>query len=467
MTHRFDPTVLREYDIRGIIGETLGTDDARAIGRSFATLLRAAGGRKVAVGYDGRVSSPMLEEALIEGLTASGCDVLRVGMGPTPMLYYAAASREDVDGGIQITGSHNPANYNGFKMVFQGRPFFGADIQNIGRISAEGDWHEGSGTVSSHAIMDEYVERLLVGLDGLDPLKLAGLRIGWDAGNGAAGPALEALVKRLPGEHHLLFTEVDGNFPNHHPDPTVEANLQDLRNLVATRKLDFGVAFDGDGDRIGAIDGEGRIIWGDQLLMIYAEDLLRMVPGATIIADVKASRALFDHVAAHGGSPVMWKTGHSLIKSKMKETGAPLAGEMSGHVFFAHDYYGFDDALYAAIRLIAAAARLGKTVSELRGAMPAVMNTPELRFQVDETHKFAVIDEVRARLDDAGADVDATDGVRVSTPDGWWLLRASNTQDVLVARAESDSAAGLARLMDQIDAQLAASGLERGEQAAH
>ena len=467
MTHRFDSTVLREYDIRGIIGETLGAEDARAIGRGFATLLRQAGGRKVAVGYDGRTSSPMLEQALVEGLNASGVDVVRVGMGPTPMLYYAEASAEDVDGGIQITGSHNPANYNGFKMVFQGRPFFGADIQELGRLAANGEWAEGSGTSETREVLHAYVGRLLQGLAGIDPVKLEALRIGWDAGNGAAGPALELLAARLPGEHHLLYTEVDGDFPNHHPDPTEEKNLADLKALVADKKLDFGVAFDGDGDRIGAIDGEGRVIWGDQLLMIYAEDLLRELPGATIIADVKASRALFEKVSALGGKPMMWKTGHSLIKSKMKETGSPLAGEMSGHVFFKHDYYGYDDALYAAIRLIAASAHLGRSVTELRGAMPALVNTPELRFQVDESRKFAVIDEVKERLAGSGADVDATDGVRVSTEDGWWLLRASNTQDVLVARAESGSEAGLDRLMAQIDEQLAQSGLERGPQAGH
>ena len=468
MTHTFHPTTLREYDIRGIIGETLGPDDARAIGRGFATKLREAGGSRVAVAYDGRVSSPILEHALVEGLNASGCDVVRIGMGPTPMLYYAEASAEDVDGGIQITGSHNPANYNGFKMVFQGRPFFGEDITELGRMAAAGEWASGTGTSETRDVMDAYIDRLVEGIAGIGHDSLAGLRIGWDAGNGAAGPALEALVARLPGEHFTLFTEVDGNFPNHHPDPTEEKNLADLRALVADKHLDFGVAFDGDGDRIGAVDGTGRIIWGDQLLMIYAEDLLRMVPGATIIADVKASRALFEKVERLGGKPLMWKTGHSLIKSKMKETGAPLAGEMSGHVFFAHEYYGYDDALYAAVRLIAASARLGKSVTELRGEMPPLVNTPELRFQVDETRKFAVIAEVKARLAaDAGADVDFTDGVRVSTPDGWWLLRASNTQDVLVARAESSDQAGLDRLMEQIDAQLAASGLERGEAAGH
>ncbi|WFL78784.1 phosphomannomutase/phosphoglucomutase [Altererythrobacter arenosus] len=467
MKHDFHPTVLREYDIRGIIGETLGPDDARAIGRGFATLLSRAGGSKVAVGFDGRVSSPILEHALIEGLTSSGCDVVRVGMGPTPMLYYAEASAEEVDGGIQITGSHNPANYNGFKMVFQGRPFFGEDIQTLGRMAAEGDWIDGTGEVENREIMGEYVERLLAGLDGIDRDALSSLKVGWDAGNGAAGPALEALAARLPGEHHLLFTEVDGNFPNHHPDPTVEANLEDLKALVAAKQLDFGVAFDGDGDRIGAVDGEGRVIWGDQLLMIYAEDLLTRRGNATIIADVKASRALFDHVAKCGGEPLMWKTGHSLIKSKMKETGSPLAGEMSGHVFFADTYYGYDDALYAGVRLIAAAARLGKSVTQLRGEMPAMLNTPEMRFQVDESRKFAAIEEIAARIAASDAVADTTDGVRVTTDDGWWLLRASNTQDVLVARAESETEAGLGRLLVQIDEQLALSGLERGESVGH
>lgn len=467
MTHPLHSSVLREYDIRGIIGETLGADDAYAIGRSFASLLRKGKGRKVAVGYDGRTSSPMLEEALVRGINDAGLDVVRIGMGPTPMLYYAEASMDDVQGGIQITGSHNPANHNGFKMVYAGRPFFGADIQLLGKMAARGAWESGSGGSEVRDILDQYVNRLVQGLDGIDRGFLSGLAIGWDAGNGAAGPALERLVQKLPGQHHLLFTQVDGTFPNHHPDPTEEKNLADLKGLVASKKLDFGVAFDGDGDRIGAIDGAGRVIWGDQLLMIYAEDLLVMQPGAAIIADVKASRALFERVAQLGGRPTMWKTGHSLIKSKMKEIGAPLAGEMSGHVFFAHQYYGFDDALYAAIRLMAASARLGRSVTELRGAMPALVNTPEIRFQVDESRKFAVIDEVRLRLKDSGANVDSTDGVRVSTSDGWWLLRASNTQDVLVARAESADQPGLDRLLAQIDAQLAQSGLARGPQAGH
>lgn len=464
MTHNFHPTMLREYDIRGVVGETLSDKDAYAIGRSFATLVRRAGGKRVAVGYDGRLSSPMLAEALITGINAAGVDALNVGLGPTPMLYYAA-STEDVDGGIQITGSHNPPDYNGFKFVMQGRPFYGADILGIGKMAAAGDWESvdvgGEGASESIDIVDAYVDRLVEGFAG------GAFRIGWDAGNGAAGTVIEKLTARLPGEHHLLFTDIDGHFPNHHPDPTEEKNLADLRKLVAEKSLDFGVAFDGDGDRIGAIDGEGRVIWGDQLLQIYAAAVLKDLPGATVIADVKASQALFDRVAELGGKPLMWKTGHSLIKAKMKETGSPLAGEMSGHIFFADRYYGYDDAPYAAIRLIEAATKLGQSVTQLRGNMAPMVNTPEMRFQVDETRKFAIVDEVLDRLATSGAKVDRTDGARVLTDDGWWLLRASNTQDVLVARAEAKDEAALARLLAAIDEQLALSGIVRGPQAAH
>jgi len=460
MTHNFHPTVLREYDIRGVVGDTLSAADAYAIGRSFATLVARAGGKSVAVGYDGRLSSPMLCDALVAGINAAGIDALNVGLGPTPMLYYAA-STEEVDGGIQITGSHNPPDYNGFKFVMQGRPFYGADIQRIGEMAAAGDWETGEGATQGIDIIDAYVDRLVEGFAG------GAYRVGWDAGNGAAGTVIEKLTAKLPGEHHLLFTDIDGHFPNHHPDPTEEKNLADLRQLVAEKSLDFGVAFDGDGDRIGAIDGEGRVIWGDQLLQIYAAALLQDMPGATIIADVKASQALFDRVSELGGTPLMWKTGHSLIKAKMKEVGSPLAGEMSGHVFFADRYYGYDDAPYAAVRLIEAATKLGQSVTELRGAMAPMVNTPELRFQVDEVRKFAIVEEVLARLTTSGAEVDRTDGARVLTDDGWWLLRASNTQDVLVARAEAKDEAALARLLAAIDEQLALSGIARGPQAGH
>jgi phosphomannomutase len=375
------------------------------------------------------------------------------------MLYFATYYL-DVDGGVQVTGSHNPANYNGFKLLLKGRSVFGAEIQKIGERSANGDWSSGNGTIEEVDIREAYVDRLLEGFSGKP------FRIGWDCGNGAAGPILDMLVERLPGQHHVLFSEVDGNFPNHHPDPTVERNLLDLKQLVAREQLDFGIAFDGDGDRIGAVDGSGRVIWGDQLLAILAEPVLKEQAGATIIADVKASQVLFDRIAELGGAPLMWKTGHSLIKSKMKETGAPLAGEMSGHIFFKHRWYGFDDALYAAVRLIEAVSESNRSLTELMDSMPKMAATPELRFQVDEARKFAIVEEVRDRLSADGARVDATDGVRVSTSDGWWLLRASNTQDVLVARAEGSDEIAVTRLIAQIDDQLAKSGVERTE-AAH
>jgi phosphomannomutase len=456
MTHRFNPTILREYDIRGIVGSTLTEADAYALGRTFGSQSRDEGARRIAVGRDGRTHSGMLEAALIRGLNEAGIDVLLVGQGPSPMLYFATHYL-DVDGGIQVTGSHNPADYNGFKLLLKGRSVFGQEIQAIGRRAASGHWLVGNGTVEQIDIRQAYVDRLLEGFRGKS------FRIGWDAGNGAAGPILDMLVERLPGQHHTIFSEVDGTFPNHHPDPTVEKNLEHLKRLVADKQLDFGIAFDGDGDRIGAVDGEGRVIWGDQLLMILAGPVLEANPGATLIADVKASQAFFDRVAELGGKPLMWKTGHSLIKSKMKETGAPLAGEMSGHIFFKHRWYGFDDALYAAVRLIEAVSASGKSLTEIMDAMPRTTATPELRFQVDESRKFAIVEEVRDRLSADGAKVDATDGVRVSTGDGWWLLRASNTQDVLVARAEAADQGGLDRLVAQIDDQLAKSGVERVE----
>ena len=459
MSHEFHASILREYDVRGIVGQTLHPADARALGRSYGALAVSEGAKTIAVGRDGRTHSLELETALIDGLTASGLDVVRIGMGPSPMLYFAAATLP-VDGGIQVTGSHNPSDYNGFKMLLNGRSVFGEEIQALGRRALAADWVDGHGTVSDTDVEDAYVDRLVEGFDG------GAYRIGWDNGSGAGGPVLEKLVKKLPGEHHLLYTEVDGTFPHHHPDPTVEANLADLKALVAEKGLDFGIAFDGDADRIGAVDGQGRVIWGDQLLMILAAPVLQALPGSTIIADVKASQTLFDRIAEMGGKPLMWKTGHSLIKSKMKETGAPLAGEMSGHIFFKHEWYGFDDALYAAVRLIRAATSLGKSITQLRSEMPVSVATPELRFQVDESRKFAAVTEVAARLAADGATVDKTDGVRVNTPDGWWLLRASNTQDVLVARAEAKDEPGLARLTAAIDAQLAASGIERVE-AAH
>jgi phosphomannomutase len=453
--HSFDPTILREYDIRGVVGETLHEADARAIGRSFAAVVAEAGGKRVAIGRDGRLSSPKLEAALVEGLTGTGIDVIRIGLGPTPMLYFAVNTLP-VDGGIMVTGSHNPANHNGFKIMLGKKSFFGADIQRLGKLAAAGQFPQGKGKgkVEDRAVLDSYVARLAQDYRGKKPLLVA-----WDAGNGATGEALQVLVKKLPGRHLLLNEKIDGTFPAHHPDPTEPENLEQLQELVLTQRCDLGIAFDGDGDRIGVIDGKGRILWGDQFMIIMAREVIEARPGATIIADVKASQTLFDEIARMGGNPVMWKTGHSLIKAKMAEIGAPLAGEMSGHIFYADRYYGYDDALYAAVRLLSIVASGGDSLAALRDRMPQVVNTPELRFPCSETRKFKTVEEVRARLKAAGAAVSDIDGVRVKNADGWWLLRASNTQDVLVARAEGRDAAALARLKRVLAEQLRQSGI--------
>jgi phosphomannomutase len=454
-THSFDPTSLREYDIRGIVGRTLTTGDAFAIGRCFGTVVVRAGGTKVAVGYDGRLSSPDMEAAVVRGLRASGMEVLKVGRGPTPMLYYAATKLE-TDGAVMVTGSHNPPDYNGFKMMIGRKPFFGEQIKALGAMSSAGDVvPEAEGSERGVDISDDYVARLLADWDGGDRM----LKVVWDNGNGAAGDVLAKLVASLPGEHVVLNGDIDGNFPAHHPDPTVPANRAELTQAVHTRKADIGIAFDGDADRIGLVDDTGEIMFGDQLMVVLARDVLKDHPGAMIIADVKASQVLFDEIARAGGKPLMWKTGHSLIKAKMAETGSPLAGEMSGHIFFADRWYGFDDALYAAVRTLGIVARMDGHLSAVRKALPQVVNTPEVRFDCDDTRKFAVIEEVAARLRTEGAKVSETDGVRVLTSDGWWLLRASNTQAVLVARAEASTQAGLERLKAALTAQLKASGL--------
>jgi phosphomannomutase len=454
-SHDFDPTTLREYDIRGIVGKTLHGADAFAIGRVFGSIVSLGGGRTVAVGYDGRLSSPDLEAELVRGLTASGIEVVRIGRGPTPMLYFAATTL-GTDGGIMVTGSHNPPNYNGFKMMLGRKPFFGTRIQEIGTRAAAGDVVSlAGGAIRDVDISESYIARLLADWDG----GARELNVVWDNGNGAAGEVLTRLVAGLPGTHTVLNGPIDGNFPAHHPDPTVPKNLEQLIAEVRTRGADVGIAFDGDADRIGAVDNEGNILAGDQLLIILGRDVLKTHPGATIIADVKASQVLFDEIAAAGGQGLMWRTGHSLIKSKMAETGSPLAGEMSGHVFFADKWYGFDDALYAAVRLLGIVARLDKKLSEIRAALPHVVNTPELRFDCDDVRKFGVIAEVAARLKQDGATVSDIDGVRVSTDDGWWLLRASNTQAVLVARAEAKDEPGLDRLKAALAKQLEASGL--------
>lgn len=457
--HRFHPTILREYDIRGVVGKTLSEADARAVGRALGTMIREKGGTTACVGYDGRLSSPSLSAAAIEGLLDAGLDVWRVGRGPTPMLYYATVEL-GAGGGLMVTGSHNPPDHNGFKMMIGRTGIYGSSIKRLGEIAASGATPDGPrGTASDRPVLDRYVDRLVAGFRaaGKETRQLA---VAWDAGNGAAGEAMALLARRLPGRHVLLNERIDGTFPAHHPDPTVPENLVQLQEAVAAERCDLGIGFDGDGDRIGVIDGKGRILWGDQLLAILAREVLAERPGATIIGDVKSSQVLFDEIARAGGDPLMWKTGHSVIKSKMAEIGAPLAGEMSGHIFYSDHYYGFDDALYAAVRLLGILARSEQSLADMRDALPQTVNTPETRFPCSEERKFEVVEEIRDRLRAAGATLSDIDGVRVSTEDGWWLLRASNTQDVLVARCEAKDAAALERLKDAVGSELRKSGLK-------
>ncbi len=455
---QLDQSILREYDIRGIVGETLSAEDVAVIGRALGSIAARQGGKTAVVGYDGRMSSPELEAAMVEGLRSSGLTVYRSGLGPTPMLYYATHMLK-ADAGIMITGSHNPPDYNGIKMSLGGKSFFGQDIQKLGQIVATGDFvtpENGIGEALDHPVFDEYVARLLQDFRGDKPLKVA-----WDNGNGSAGEALVKLVAGLPGEHILLNETIDGTFPAHHPDPTVEANLEQLKDTVIRQKCDLGFAFDGDGDRIGLVDSRGRVLWGDQMMVILAREVLADLPGATIIADVKASQVFFDEITRMGGNAIMWKTGHSLIKSKMVEENAPLAGEMSAHIFFKHRYYGYDDALYAAVRLLSIISCSDESLDDMLDAMPQMVNTPELRFDCAEDRKFAVVEEVAERLESVtGIAVHDMDGVRVQSDDGWWLLRASNTQAVLVARCESLNDEGLARLKAALAGQLRQSGIE-------
>ncbi len=449
-----DPTILRRYDIRGIVDDTLTEDSYRAIGRAYGSMLVRAGGRTVAVGYDGRTHSPRLEAALVDGLSDCGLKIWRCGLGPTPALYFAAKALE-ADGGLQVTGSHNPPDTNGVKMVFQGRSFFGDDIAELGRIAAAGDFERGGGQVVDRPMEDQYVARLLADVrPGRD------LRVAWDPANGAAGPATGKLVKGLPGHHVVINAEVDGTFPNHHADPTVEANLAQLRQVVAEEDCDLGIGFDGDGDRIGVVDGAGRVLWGDQILILLAGEILARRPGETIITEVKASQIFFDEVARLGGKPEMGPTGHSLIKTRMAETGAPLAGEMSGHIFFADGYYGYDDALYAAVRLLNVVAAAEGSLADLRDALPQMVNTPEVRVDCPEERKFPAIAAVKAALEGrTDVEVIDIDGVRVRSREGWWLLRASNTQAAIIARAEAATAEDLAALKAQLARHLADVGL--------
>ena len=449
MTHNFHPSILRAYDIRGIYDETLYDKDAFMVGRSFASFLRKNNKKKISVACDGRLSSPALKAELIRGLVESGLEVTDVGLGPTPMLYFSVYQLEQ-DAGIMVTGSHNPKDHNGFKIMLKERPFYGDDILGLAKIAADDDFVNEVGVLKSADIEEDYADRILSDcilaeseshlLDEIDEFKpKKELRIAWDNGNGAAGNVMVRLTERIASEHILLYSDIDGTFPNHHPDPTVPKNLEALKKVVIEQQCDIGIAFDGDGDRIGVMDNKGEILWGDQLMVFYAREILQNRRGATIIADVKASDILFKEISKAGGKPLMWKTGHSLVKAKMKETKAPLAGEMSGHIFFADKYYGFDDALYAAIRIINIVASSKESLSMMRRSMPQAQSTPEIRIECTEERKFQIVEELKENLKKSGIAFNDVDGIRVAEKTGWWLIRASNTQPVLVARAEAGS----------------------------
>jgi phosphomannomutase/phosphoglucomutase len=428
--------IFREYDVRGLHETELTDAVAEGIGRAFATAIRGEGGARVALGRDVRPSSDRLAAAVERGLRASGVDVERVGVVPTPALYYAVASR-GLDGGLQVTGSHNPPEFNGFKMTKKTLPLFGAEIQTMReRIEAQ-DFATGAGTASERPVLDDYramlVERLACP---------RGLRVVMDCGNGCAGTVVPETFERMGHRVIPLYAELDGRFPNHLPDPTVPALLEDLIAEVQRTGADFGIGYDGDADRIGAVDGRGRIVYGDMLLALLARDVLERVPGAEIIFDVKCSQGLAEDIAAHGGRPSMWKTGHSLIKSRMHETGAPIAGEMSGHMFFREGYFGYDDALFAAGRLLRYVAKSGRTLDALVDSIPQYHATPETRLACPEERKFEIVEAVKREFSGRFRVIDI-DGVRVEFGDGWGLVRASNTQPVLVVRFEARTEARL------------------------
>jgi len=426
----FKPTIFREYDIRGAADVELLDDDVEQLGRAFGTYLQRHQGKRISLGRDTRLSSPRLRDALMRGLKASGCDVIDIGVVPTPVLYYSVFHLK-TDGAVMITGSHNPSEFNGFKTVCGASTIHGAAIQEIRRMIDSGDLATGEGTESTADVVTPYVAE--VSAQFLFPRRI---RVVFDAGNGTGGPVMHRILERLNVDAAEMFFEMDGRFPNHHPDPTVPENLQALVEKVRESKADLGIAFDGDTDRIGAVDDRGSIVWGDQLMIIYGREILTRKPGATFIGEVKCSQLMYDDLKARGGNPVMWKTGHSLIKAKMKETHAELAGEMSGHIFFADRWYGFDDALYSACRLMEIVADSGRPLSHLLADLPATVVTPEIRFECPDELKFAVVSQAIAVLR-ARHQTEDVDGVRVLFPHGWGLVRASNTQPVLVMRFEA------------------------------
>lgn len=454
----FNSEIIREYDIRGIYGKTLVDNDAFAVGWAFAKYVKANASNKtnlvINVCRDGRLSSPSLTKHLIDGIITGGISVNDIGIGPTPLLYFSHFYGNAI-AGIMVTGSHNPSEYNGFKFIFDKQPFFGKQIEDLYELSHKYLLSEYEGAIKPKVHQLDFSDQYAELLRNVYP-KNSTIKVVWDPGNGAAASILNKLCKNLPGEHILINSKIDGTFPSHHPDPTIPENLEILIDVVKDNKYDIGIAFDGDGDRIGVVDRQGRILWGDQLLNIFAKDILQRNPGASIIADVKASDTLFQEITKLGGNPIMCKTGHSNIKKKMKETKALLAGEMSGHIFIADNYFGYDDALYAAMRLIDILTRWQISIDELLNQMPVIYNTPEIRIKCPEALKFKIIDEIKAVLQKENIQglIDI-DGIRLHSTDGWWLLRASNTQDVLVCRIEGKSLDAIKRQKQIIESLLA------------
>jgi len=437
-------TIFREYDIRGIADLEMLSPDIESLGRAIGTYLQRNAGRKVNLGRDCRLSGQRLADTVKKGLLASGCDVVDLGVVPTPLLYYSAFHL-NADGAVMITGSHNPPDYNGFKVVCGRSTIFGAEIQKIRALMEAGDFASGAGSAFTYDVTTPYVEEIA---SQFEPAN--GVKVVVDAGNGTAGPAMHRLLQKIcPGAVELFF-EMDGNFPNHHPDPTVVENLAHLKDAVASHKADLGIAFDGDADRIGAIDDNGEVVWGDQLLTIYAREILTRKPGATFIGEVKCSQVMYDEVRRLGGNAIMYRTGHSLIKARMKEVHAELAGEMSGHMFFADRYYGFDDALYAACRLIEIVAKSGRPLSAQLAGLPKTVSTPELRVDCPDEKKFEVVQRVVDHFRKIREVVDV-DGARVLFDGGWGLVRASNTQPILVLRFEAPNAELLAAYRKEVE----------------
>lgn len=427
-----NPEIYREYDIRGVIGEDIGEDEFVTIGRGFGTYFNQVGEKSIVVGRDCRLSSPEIQEDVAEGLINSGCNVLDIGICPTPILYFALRHLK-ADGGIMITASHNPPEYNGFKVCSGFETIYGEEIQKVRQIIEKADFVSGKGTYSSHEITESYIERITRDIT-INP----GIKVGFDAGNGTAGPVGVAILQSLGCELHDLYCDMDGSFPNHEPDPTVLDNMKDLITKVKEHSLSVGIGVDGDGDRIGVVDSAGDIVFGDMLLLLFARDVLRNHPGATIISEVKCSDRMYKDIEAHGGNAIMWKTGHSLIKSKMKESKALLAGEMSGHMFFADRYFGYDDAIYASCRLLEILSTTGKSLQELLADVPQSYTTPEIRVECPDSKKFELVDRLKNEFRTHYNIIDI-DGVRVVFDDGWGLVRASNTQPALVLRFEAQS----------------------------